>query len=246
MSKGFFAVLLAMLVVLPARAETFVFLAGQADNFAAPPPAELATPGAGLSAAMSASGFIASPDFDRTAGVNGGSANRSVAHSFLNLPAGIVGATLETVVRGGTFDLVSNDLVLLAFADGSTNLQAASVFIRTFGPFAGQAGSLVPNPDAGLVQQTTWGNVTAAITLDLAALPISGGGTYSILADLNSHRFLDVVVADETAADFYRLTITTIPEPQTTALLLAGLGLLGFAARRRSRRIRWSEAEDSR
>jgi hypothetical protein len=214
----------------PARAGTFVFLAGQPDNFAASPP-ELTMRSAGLSAALALSGFVPGSTFDQTAGVNGGAPNLSVAQTFANLPAGIVSATLETVVRGGTFDAVFNDLILFAFADGTTNLQDAMVFVRTFGPFAGQAGSLVPNPDPGL-QPLPWGNITRAFTLDLAALPISGGGSFSILNQLNQHRFLDVVVADETAPDFYRLTVVTIPEPETYALLLAGLGLLGFARRR--------------
>jgi hypothetical protein len=63
--------------------------------------------------------------------------------------------------------------------------------------------------------------------------PLAGGGMLNLLPLLNSKGFLDVVVADETAADYFLLTVTTIPEPGTYALLLAGLGLLGFAARNR-------------
>ncbi len=231
------------LVALPARAETFVFLAGQDDNFFHPltnpaTPHELATPSAGLSAALTASSFFATQGFDRTGGLNGGTANAVIAHTFANLPAGIIAATLETRVRAAAFDLVANDGIVLAFADGSTNLQGASAFARSFGPSAGGAGVILPDPDTGLVQQTEWRfNNAGSITLDLAALPRSplvGGGTFSILAQLNQRHFLDVVVADDSAADFYRLTVVTIPEPQSYELLLAGLGLLGFAARRRT------------
>jgi PEP-CTERM motif len=195
------------------------------------PATELSTPSAGLSAALAMSGFVPNLAFDKTAGVNGGSANVSMPHTFANLPANIVSAKLETVVRGGTFDAVFNDLIVLAFADGTTTLQDSMVFVRTFGPFAGQAGTLVPTPDPGL-QPLPWGPIKHAFTLDLAALPTTTGGSFSILDQLNEHRFLDVVVADETAPDFYRLTVVTIPEPETYALLLAGLGLLGFARRR--------------
>ena len=33
--------------------------------------------------------------------------------------------------------------------------------------------------------------------------------------------------------EFSAVAVTAVPEPETYALLLAGLGLLGFAARRR-------------
>lgn len=213
-----------------AQAQTsFVFLAGQDDSFALP--ADVATPSAGLASALAQSSFV-TQNFDLTAGVNGGSANRSIAHTFASLPAGIVGATLQMRVRGGTFDLVSNDIIVLAFADGSTDLPGALEFARTFGPFAG-GGPFVPDPDPGLLQSTTWGNQTRLFTLDLAALPLAAGGTLNLLPQLNAHSFLDVVVADETAADFYRLSVTAIPEPGSYALVLAGLGLLGFVARHR-------------
>jgi len=212
-----------------AQADVFAFQAGQNDFFAAP--AETASPSATLTSLLAPSPV---QGFDLTAGLNGGSADRNVAHTFAGLPAGILAATLEMRVRGGNNLLVNNDGVFLAFADATTpTLLDAIEFKRTFGPFAG-GGTVFSDPDTGLAQSTTWSNGdTALLLLDLGALPLAGGGMLDLLPMLNAKGFLDVVVADETAADFFLLTVTTIPEPGSLALLLAGLGMLGLAARRR-------------
>jgi hypothetical protein len=73
----------------------------------------------------------------------------------------------------------------------------------------------------------------AFLTLDLAALPLVGGGTLNLLPQLDAEGFLDVVVTDATAADFMRLNIV-VPEPTTGLLMATGLIGLAILGRRRS------------
>lgn len=64
---------------------------------------------------------------------------------------------------------------------------------------------------------------------------LNGGVTTTFGDDFVQFVFFDqAVTAGQTyiSAEF---TTTPVPEPQTTALLLAGLGVLGFVARRRAR-----------
>jgi hypothetical protein len=64
-------------------------------------------------------------------------------------------------------------------------------------------------PDAtGLVGSWSGGQV-ATLVLDLAALPLPGGGTLDLIPQINSLGFIDVNVSDETACDFMRLSIDT-------------------------------------
>ena len=70
----------------------------------------------------------------------------------------------------------------------------------------------------------------ATFTLDLAVLPLDGGGTIDLIPMLNSNGFVDVFVGDESGTDYFQLTLV-IPEPSTLPLL--SLGLSALAAKRR-------------
>ncbi len=193
--------------VSPAFAAQIVITAGIVDEFAAP--ADPASP----SAAMLALPMLYQ-NFDLTAGINGGFADRQVAHTFTGLPSNIVAATLQLRVRAGNIAGVTSDGVLISFVDEETVLYCGGdvVWARSFAPTAG--GGCFPVPDAtGLVG--SWnGGQTATIVLDLAALPLPGGGTTNLIAQMSDRGFIDVNVSDETACDFMRLSIdTTVTTP---------------------------------
>ncbi len=179
-----------------------VFLAGVEDDFALP--VEAATPSQELDDLLIAS--QGAKDFDAT------TVNADVAHTFVSLPANIIDATLEFAVRGIS-DTTESDGIFLSFVNTeTTDLLDAIVYVRTFGVFGGSVNPPFTASDPGLVQSSAWSSGNeATVTLDLSALPLAGGGTLDLLSQLNSNGYLDVVVAEDSAVDFMKLTTVVIP-----------------------------------
>lgn len=63
----------------------------------------------------------------------------------------------------------------------------------------------------------------------------TGGGTYVGHSDYTADNPLALFSGASTLDSIG--TVTTVPEPETYAMLLAGLGLLGFAAQRRKQKV---------
>lgn len=217
------------LLATPLRANTTI-LAGDEDNFADPTDGNPAAPSSQLTSVINA--FSSVQGFDLTIGINGGSANAQVAHTFTGLPANIASATLDVKIRGGSDTFTTTDGILLGFIDATTaSLPDGVVYRRSFGPITEDVTDsvlLIPAPDAGLLGSWQTGS-DALLTLDLSNLALADGGTTSLIDEMNAQRFLDVVVTDETAVDFMQLTIT-VPEPQS--LLLTMLVTWVLAGRR--------------
>ena len=161
-----------------------------------------------------ASIFDATHDFDESPPVipNGsGNVNSSVIHRF-ELPAGtILSATLETRVAGISGSNAISDNVAIFFDDGTTTGYGDSPWWRYLGVW------VLPPQSEGLIKPTAeWTDLCdEQFSLDLAALPINplaGGGFVSVLSEMNSFGFIDVVVNDESQVDFYRLTLTIVTE----------------------------------
>lgn len=209
-------------------ADTIVFQAGVIDGFAAPE--DPASPSSNLVTAYLAAGGFAFTGFDVTGGLNGGTPNTTVGHTFSGLPGNIVGATLEARVRAGDSGGTSTDGIELAFTDSTSGTWSNNylVYLRFFAPFGGDPGLISPSWNAG---------DDATILLDLMALPIAGGGTLNLLPQLNAHGFLDVVISDDSATDYMTLTLETAPAPEPGGLLLAVLGIAGTGAARWRRRV---------
>jgi hypothetical protein len=213
-------------VVTPLAPDQVHLLAGAIDHFALPP--DPATPSTALVASVRAFVAPTAPDplfqdFDQIAGVNGGSANLNVGHTFMGLPATVVAASLTLRVRPGAIDVTTSDGIIVSFVDApTTNYATAIVYKRTFGQYAGLPpgpGVIFDAPDPGLLQSTPWGpsppeeNSAVTFTLDLAALPLVTGATLNLIDALNQRGFLDVVVSDETGVDYMYLSLTTRPSP---------------------------------
>ena len=108
-----------------------------------------------------------------------------------------------------------------------------TAWARTFGLVPGGTNVTAPG-EAGLLKpNSTWAAGDEFLfTLDLAALPSASGGTTSLIADLNSHGFLDVLVDDETGVDFMKLTVQTddaVPEPTTCSISIATLLMMSVS-----------------
>lgn len=159
---------------------------------------------------------------------NGGQEN-----ALINTTAGILTATFLG------FEALDNDTFTFSLAGGTlSNKGALNAFIS--GPVA--AGALNFN-FADLFQGTTvnnGGNPTSDFT-SYAVLgtfngavftPITMGGAYDLIIGFNDGLRVDADYDDMVVG----LRVAAIPEPETYALMLAGLGAVGFIARRRKGR----------
>ena len=86
------------------------------------------------------------------------------------------------------------------------------------------------NPGNGVGVDYSW---VFDLTMDNGALITSslGDSVKARFVDSSGYKVGDLV------SEGITLTITPIPEPETYAMLLAGLGLMGFVARRRQRKL---------
>jgi hypothetical protein len=119
----------------------------------------------------------------------------------------IVGATLKFRARPVGDGLASNDSFGLGFRDATTCVYLPSTL--SWGRYLGPG-----NPDPGL-QGTLWnatpiGTGGRLFTLDLSALP-NPTGIKNLVPDLETRRFLDFVIQDDTEVDYAELTVTHQP-----------------------------------
>jgi hypothetical protein len=181
-------------VAAVSSAVTTTFGAGTCDAFALP--TEPVSPSATL---VSALGSPPICPFDST------QINCIVAHTFSNLPANLCAASI-TIPARATAELTRTDQLTLMVANSPAGLPPIPQqrWMRFIGPAFG---------DPGLVPQWNPGN-SATFTLDLTNLPCPIGtptcptGNIDLLPAINTYGFLDATVADDTAADCMRLTVT--------------------------------------
>lgn len=166
---------------------TFQFPAGKADGFVTTD---------GLEAAAPSPALVASLPGTLSAVFDGTVVDRFFAHTF-TLPQGncIESARLEFKARPlGSGSTVANDSLALRF----TGVTGSPSWGSYFGSGNANPG-LEPNP----WKLPNYGS-GQLFTLDLSNLP--GGG--NLIATLNSQRFLDMYVQDDTAIDYLLLTVT--------------------------------------
>lgn len=221
MKRLLFTILILVTGFIPiAKATIIIYTSGLVDNFALPE--DLAAPSAALSDIINNHPTLPlqTANFDATV------TNRFIAHTFPGLPEDIAGAILEVRIKGLGVPGggVENDDFWLGFFETSLD---DNVYRQPLGSRGGTVNGLATGP----VDDWLVGSVTT-LMLDLSALPLQVG-TLNILPDLVASRFIDVIVADDTAVDYMRLTITTVPEPNV--LLLMGIGVAGFGLARRRR-----------
>lgn len=128
---------------------------------------------------------------------------------------------------------VSNGFDVLAANDAGTLINFARVDLLKAGAPADATGSAVlatfylggANGRNFQTQSNAYGN----FSFDLGSL-LAGGGNYTLRFAVASNTGSLVMGVDDVS-----LQVAAVPEPESWAMLLAGLGLLGAAARRRQR-----------
>lgn len=191
----------------PPQCPSQEILAGKNDDFVTTDGVEAAAPSAALQAWVSG-GPLA--DFDGTA------TNVRFVHTFRIPPCKcLVGAKLEFSAKAlgssGQFSS-GNDVLTLGFS----SLSGVPRWSAYFG-----SGN---NPNVPWLSSTAWGSssLPTTFTLDLAALSTAGGAPYlgppttSLLSAMQTNRYLDFYVQDDTAIDYIKLTVTMCDCCQTT------------------------------
>ncbi|MET3130923.1 hypothetical protein AAKU55_001181 [Oxalobacteraceae bacterium GrIS 1.11] len=119
---------------------------------------------------------------------------------------------------------------------GATVFAAETSF--TFAaPVRGAAFAFMTNPGGVSSFSAYLGNTLVESFSADAKAEISGGGIHANYFGFSGISFDKIVVSAGGQSNTYwmdNLQIAAVPEPETYAMLLAGLGLLGFMARRKS------------
>jgi len=175
------------------------FTAGTMDDFQGPEPA---SPSPDLRDFLGQSGITSLGQFDEQL------RNTLFGHTFSNLldpdlpDQMICAATLEIRMRPTSGD-TDNDTIDLRFVQnranfGSEGFDNEVVWRRFLGP--GQATD-------GIFNSWDPGDPAQTLVLDLTALPQPDGTTISVIDQLNQNGFLDILIQDDTAVDYVKLTV---------------------------------------
>lgn len=118
-----------------------------------------------------------------------------------------------------TFDTTAGQVYQVAFHIGGSNFvgrgAASSVAVAAIGDYAGNLFNIAANPNVAI----NWTPQSFMFT--------AGAGTASTLT------FSSTVDAGTAFAFLDAVSVTAVPEPGALAMLLAGLGVVGYVAKRR-------------
>ena len=182
---------------------------------------------------------MAAPAFALAIGLNAGAA-QAFTSTPLNFHGGITASFSNDTIGMNSFaDYFSFSLPVYASGSGgSTDLGAGISFGSSFVPnvafsnfslySVGGSGSLTLVPTTGGLSSSTWNGITYQDT--------QGTVYFSGLSQGTEYAFYIAGSGTQVSSSYSgTVTLSPVPEPRTYAMLLAGLGLVGFTAFRRKR-----------
>lgn len=146
-------------------------------------------------------------------------------------PTGIAGTALQLTLQndsnhGFSRLAVSYDIQRFRTVASVEELPGYGVFYSLNGSTWNDVATLTPT--ASQMPYDTTGFTTMSGTIDLGTTVGAGSTVYLRWIDDNG-----IATSPDQAIGLNNVSIAAVPEPETFALMLAGLGLIGFAARRR-------------
>ena len=149
-------------------------------------------------------------------------------------------ATNVTLILESLLKLTRADMTFLVDVDPFTQRMFSFTAYDGVDDFGGTSGASTGNITSAVVVDS----YTSALAADLASFSTSGSGTVNVLLEATGKskatgsgnlttKFTTNATADVAVTYIYTAASTSIPEPESTSMLLGGLGLIGFMARRR-------------
>jgi hypothetical protein len=136
----------------------------------------------------------------------------------------LLNSSFVTAVNSG---LVSaNSAVFAAGISGYADNQTAGSI-----KFGDTAAGVLNFSNAGSVASNSYGTGLSFMRIDASATGIAAS-TYNVYADGGN----DVKIYLDSANALHIAAVAAVPEPETYAMLMAGLGLMGAIARRRNKK----------
>ncbi len=158
------------------------------------------------------------------------------------------GRVENTADEAQTVTLSLGSVLTLKRPDGSTLVVTNPVFSQSFdlggfdgvSDYAGTSGA-----STGLQTASKQDQVSSTVDADFTLFSQAGGGTIGLGVTSNSASKVIgsgnedtsfMTFAAGTASVTYNYTVAAVPEPESYAMLLGGLGLLAFARRRQAKK----------
>lgn len=179
----------------------------------------------------------------------------------------ILNGDFETTVFGAFSGYKVSNAGLATIANWTVGGTSVDVINSSYGAISGNSIDMLGTPGPGSLSQgfaAIAGN-DYKVSFDLSAngvggdskaltVTIGGGPVYSFVGNMNNH-VTETINYHATATGLTQLTFTSaasgysgavidnvavtaaVPEPETYAMLLAGLGMVGFMARRKAKNV---------
>ncbi|RTL34320.1 MAG: PEP-CTERM sorting domain-containing protein [Burkholderiales bacterium] len=189
------------------------------------------TPGFGWITSWFSNGGSVGFEWSIDPSVNVTSVGGALASATFALPDFTITANPGYTLSGPVTGSLGNIVYFQNGAGATTSLSATGVVSVNGGP-------ATPAPWGGLPQTTvtpTFGYFSGSSTAPLGAFTSFSVSAASITLSASGGSFASIGAQPQNKLKF-EFTATPVPEPETYALMLAGLGLMGYIGRRRQGR----------